>query len=677
MGALRFFLLQLLSFRLVTSDISFIYNGFSDANLSFYGASHVTHRGILEVTNDASKLMGHSFYPSLLRFKQNDTEGHVTSFSTTFVFSITPKYPDLGGHGLAFVLISTKEPRDCLGNQYLGLPNLTSNAEFSTRVVAVEFDVVQNLELEDINDNHVGIDINTLNSNRSEPAAYYTTRNQQDNVSIDLKSGAPVHAWIDYIGKDKLITVTICPYGMPRPTQPLITFSVDLSLVIAEYMYVGFSASTGLLAATHSVLGWSFRIGGKAQDLDPSLLPTLIQHQKVVHKTSFAVGIALACATLALLVICAAHQVAQRRKHGDEALEDWEVEYGARRFEYSELLEATRGFGDENLIGSGGFGSVYKGFVPSTGLEMAIKRIAHNSRQGMREFVAEIMSMGRLRHRNLAQLHGWCKSQNELLLVYDYVPNGSLDKLLLSTHKKFLNWEQRYKILIGVAQALLYLHEECEQRVVHRDVKPSNVLIDEDLNAKLGDFGLARIYDHDINPQTTNIVGTLGYLAPELTKTGKATTSTDVFSYGTLLLEVATGRRPIEPQRSCQELVLLDWVRELHSRGETMNAIDTELESYNKDEAELVLKLGLLCSHPRPGYRPNMRRIVQFLLGDATLPELPLDVHLDVHGPITDSSDGYFDDSNPSSGPLTSTKSTTSFTSFEQKFVAQTSRVTY
>ncbi|KAL5729760.1 hypothetical protein ACHQM5_002663 [Ranunculus cassubicifolius] len=650
------FCLQLLFFRLTTSEVSFIYNGFSTANLSLYGASQVTHKGILEVTTDSNKLIGHAFYPSLLCFKESKSEPSVTSFSTTFVFSICPKYPELGGHGLAFVVLSTKEPRDPLPNQYLGLPNLTSNSEYSTRILAVEFDIVQNLELGDINDNHVGIDIDSLSSNTSEPAAYYTNPNpnRQDNISLDLKNGDPVQAWIDYNSAVRLMTVTISPFGMPRPNRSLITFPVDLSLVLEEYMYVGFSASTGLLAAKHNILGWSFRIGGVAQNLDPSQLPSLVKPHKLVHKKGFAVGITLGCLTLVLLVISGAYQVVWRRRNVDEVLEEWEVEYGARRFSYSELVVATSGFSETNLIGAGGFGSVYKGFVPSTGFEMAIKRISQDSRQGLREFVAEIMSMGRLRHRNLVHLHGWCRRNDELLLVYDYIPNGSLDEYLFDTHEKVLTWEQRYKVLIGVAQALLYLHEECNQKVVHRDVKPSNILIDADLNAKLGDFGLARIYDHDENHQTTKIVGTLGYLAPELTRTGKATTSTDVYSYGALLLEVATGRRPIEPQRSAHELVLVDWVRELHSRGDIMSAIDPTLDLYKQDEVELILGLGLQCSHPLPSHRPDMRKIVQYLLHDAIFPKLPTDIHFEVPGLPANSAYAYLDVSDPSSSTMTS-----------------------
>lgn len=318
---------------------------------------------------------------------------------------------------------------------------------------------------------------------------------------------------------------------------------------------------------------------------------------KVVQTKGFIFGITLATITLAFLILLGVLHTIHHIRNQNDILEYWEVDYGACRFNYSELVAATNGFNEKNLIGCGGFGRVYKGVIPSTGLEVAIKRIAQDSRQGMREFVAEITSMRGLRHRNLVQLHGWCRRQDELHLVYDYVSNGSLDDLLFNKHEqeqKLLTWQERFKILTGVARALLYLHEESEQRVVHRDVKPSNVLIDADLTAKLKDFGLSRTYGHGMNPQTTHIVGTLGYLAPELTKTGKATTCTDVYGYGALMLEVACGRRPIEPHRISEELVLVDWVGELHSKGEILRAVDPNLEDYNQFEAELVLSLGLL-----------------------------------------------------------------------------------
>ncbi|KAK7400282.1 hypothetical protein VNO78_11486 [Psophocarpus tetragonolobus] len=651
-------LYSLLSF--VSSDINLVKYSFLQAGLKMDGASYVRPNGILTLTNDSAKILGHAFYPSPLPFKSSKNKSIVATFSTTFVFSIVPKYPDLGGHGFAFVLISTNEPKGCLINQYLGLPNVTSSQEFSTRFLAIEFDGVQNLELQDINDNHVGIDISNLISNISKSAAYYLSDHSK-NISISLKNGKPIQAWVDYNEGEMLINVTVSPFGMPKPYFPLISFPIDLSLVFNDYMYAGFSASNGLLIAEHNIHGWSFKIGEAAQELDKSAVPLIgsSTSSKVVHKKHFSVGITLAGASLFILTIIGALHVLRRSRNGDEILEDWELEFAARKFKYSELHSATGRFGDKNLLGYGGFGKVYKGILPSTGLEVAVKRVAPNSRQGIREFVAEITSMAQLKHTNLVQLHGWCRKQDELLIVYDYIPNGSLDKLLFENDqqkKKLLTWNQRYKIITGVAQGLLYLHEECELQVVHRDVKPSNVLIDADLQPKLGDFGLARTYEHGINPQTTNVVGTLGYMAPELTKTGKAKTSTDVYGYGILILEVACGRRPIDPQKNPEELVLVDWVRELYHQGVISRAIDPSLDEYDKDEAQLVLSLGLLCTHPNPDYRPNMRRIVQFLLGETILPPLPPDIHCECPRPIKKCIYNFPDDSCPSSSMVSSSK---------------------
>ncbi|XP_058202250.1 L-type lectin-domain containing receptor kinase SIT2-like [Rhododendron vialii] len=315
-----------------------------------------------------------------------------------------------------------------------------------------------------------------------------------------------------------------------------------------------------------------------------------------------------------------------RRKKYEDIREDWEREYGPHRFSYKDLFKATRGFIDEDLLGAGGFGKVYRGVLPSSKEQVAVKKVSHDSKQGMKEFVAEIASIGRLRHRNLVQLLGYSRRKGELLLVYDYMPNGSLDKFLFSNEKPILVWEQRYRIIRGVASALLYLHEEWEQVVLHRDVKASNVLLDADLNGRLGDFGLARLYDRGANPETTHVVGTIGYLAPELTRTGKATTSTDVFAFGAFILEVACGRRPIQPQRSPKEVILVDWVFEKWKEGAILETSDSRLGGdYLEEEMELVLKLGLLCSKSDAATRPSMRQVIQYLEGDVLLPEIILD----------------------------------------------------
>ncbi|CDP13825.1 unnamed protein product [Coffea canephora] len=284
-------------------------------------------------------------------------------------------------------------------------------------------------------------------------------------------------------------------------------------------MYIGFSSSTRSVLTSHCLLGWTPTIGPK--------------------KTSKVLTIGLPIILIISLPIAISgiiYQVRIKKKFA-EVLEDWEHDYGYHRFKYKDLYITTKMFRDRELLGRGDFGKVYIGVLPSSKLEVAVKRVSHDSMHGIKEFVVEIVSIGGLRHRNLVPLLG------ELLLVYECMPNGSLD---------------RFRVIRGVASGLFYLHEGWEQIVIHRDVKASNVLLDSELNGRLGDFRLARLYDHGIDPQTTHVVGTLGYLAPEPTRTGKATTRTDVYTFGAFLLEIVCSRRPIEPHSPIEDDILVD-----------------------------------------------------------------------------------------------------------------------
>jgi serine/threonine protein kinase len=258
---------------------------------------------------------------------------------------------------------------------------------------------------------------------------------------------------------------------------------------------------------------------------------------------------------------------------------------------------------------------------------IAVKRISSESRQGLAQFTAEIVILGRLRHRNLVRLVGYCRHGDELLLVYEHMRNGSLDRYLHGQQtKRALTWPHRLHIIKGVASGLLYLHEDWEQVILHRDVKASNVLLDTEMNGRLGDFGLARLHDHGADAHTTHVAGTRGYLAPELLRFGKATKATDVFAFGAFVLEVACGRRPMGLNARGELLVLVDWVRQIWaSSGSVVDTMDPRLEDYDAAEAELMLKLGLLCSHPLPAARPGMRLVMQYLDGDLPLPEFSPD----------------------------------------------------
>ncbi|GKV05883.1 hypothetical protein SLEP1_g17835 [Rubroshorea leprosula] len=605
----------------IAGDVNFIYQGFRQANLILDGLAEVTFNGLLKLTNDTRQQKGHAFYSSPVKFKSS-TNGTAFSFSTTFVFAIVPEYPTLSGHGIAFVISPTRDLSGGLASQFLGLFNESNNGNSSNHVVAVELDTIQNKELNDIDDNHVGIDINGLKSEVSHGAGYYV--NGPDQFSnLTLISGRPMLVWVEYDSLEQIMNVTLAPINVPKPKVPLLSLPIDLSPLVNDTVYVGFSSSTGSVLTSHYILGWSFMINGKAEELDISQLPKLPRRGTKQPTKFWTIGMPLISLTLVFATGSGmVYFIRRKRKFADE-VEDWELEYGPQRFKYKDLYVATKGFKDKGLLGTGGFGRVYKGVLPTSKLEVAVKRVSHESRQGMREFVAEIVSIGRLRHRNLVQLLGYCRRKTELLLVYDYMPNGSLDKYLYDEPMVTLTWRQRFRVIKGVASGLFYLHEEWEQVVVHRDVKASNVLLDGELNGRLGDFGLARLYDHGTDPRTTHVVGTLGYLAPEHTRTGKATTKTDVFSFGAFLLEVACGRRPIEQQAENENMILVDLVYSFWLRGEILEVRDPKLGTdFVAEEVELVLNLGLLCSNSDPRFRPSMRQVVQYLEMDLPLPDL-------------------------------------------------------
>lgn len=606
-------------------DDQFVYSGFAGAGLMLDGSATVTPGGLLELTNGSLQLKGHAFHPTPLRFRELPN-GTVRSFSASSVFGILSAYPDMSAHGIVFVVAPTTDFSTALASQYLGLVNVQNNGHQSNRIFAVELDTLQQDEFRDINDNHVGVDINGLISLQSSNAGYYVDGEKERFENLTLISHQAMQVWIDYDAGNNRINVTLAPLGVAKPAKPLVSATYNLSSVITSTAYVGFSSATGSFDSRHYVLGWSFRMSSTtAPAMDIAKLPTLPREipkarskvlQTVFPITSAAVVLALGTVIVLLL---------RRRRRYTELREGWEVEFGPHRFPFKDLHRATQGFQSKNLLGVGGFGRVYRGVLPDCKMDIAVKRVSHDSKQGVKEFIAEVVSLGRLQHRNLVRLLGYCRRKGELLLVYEHMPNGSLDKHLYGHQddKPTLNWAQRFQIIKGIASGLLYLHEEWERVVVHRDIKASNVLFDDKMNGRLGDFGLARLYDHGTDPQSTHVVGTIGYIAPELGRTSKASPLTDVFAFGTFLLEVTCGRRPIFQDARGSQVMLVDWVLEHWRRESLADAVDTKLRGdYNVDEACLVLQLGMSCSHPFVNARPNMRQVMQYLSNEVPLPQL-------------------------------------------------------
>ncbi|XP_071693811.1 cysteine-rich receptor-like protein kinase 43 [Rutidosis leptorrhynchoides] len=282
-------------------------------------------------------------------------------------------------------------------------------------------------------------------------------------------------------------------------------------------------------------------------------------------------------------------------------------------FTFETLVAATRNFHPDNKLGQGGFGPVFKGKLDNNE-EIAVKKLAHNSNQGKREFVNEAKLLARVQHRNVVSLLGYCVSP-EKLLVYEYVANESLDKLLFkSASRDELDWSRRYDIISGVARGLLYLHEDAHDCIIHRDIKASNILLDEKWVPKIADFGMAKLYPEDQTHVHTRIAGTNGYMAPEYVMHAYLSVKADVYSFGVVVLELISGQKNssfnLDPE--CQNL--LDWAYKLYKKGKGLEILESRLASTaNPDQVASCIKIGLLCTQFDHHLRPTMSRVVLML----------------------------------------------------------------
>ncbi|CAL9240165.1 unnamed protein product [Arabidopsis halleri] len=230
---------------------------------------------------------------------------------------------------------------------------------------------------------------------------------------------------------------------------------------------------------------------------------------------------------------------------------------GKTHFTYEELTDITEGFSTQNILGEGGFGFVYKGKL-NDGKLVAVKQLKVGSRQGDREFKAEVEIISRVHHRHLVSLVGYCISDSERLLIYEYVPNQTLEHHLHGKGRPVLEWAKRVRIAIGSAKGLAYLHEDCHPKIIHRDIKSANILLDNEFEVQVADFGLAKLNDTTQTHVSTRVMGTFGYLAPEYAQSGQLTDRSDVFSFGVVLLELITGRKPVDQYH--QPASLVEWV---------------------------------------------------------------------------------------------------------------------
>ncbi|XP_050208095.1 L-type lectin-domain containing receptor kinase S.6 [Mercurialis annua] len=579
--------------------------------------------------------VGRAFYLYPIRFLDSTTS-LPASFSCKFSFSIIKSPLCSFGDGLAFLITSNAQSFS-LSNGYMGLPGPALNPQDS--FIAVEFDTNYDPFLSDVSGDHIGIDVNTVASFASVDAL---------SNGIDLRSEKQMFAWIEYMDNVKLIQIWVS-YFPTRPLHPILEARVDLSENFKEFMHIGFTASNGQGSAVHLIDHWRFRTYWSSpsgnnveatqegdcfmcyfQDPNDDGNPIKLAARKNKMKeialglgglAAFILSIALIMAIIFFFVIKKENGCGLRYKEGQFLRHKG----GPTRFSIFEIKAATMGFHKNRIIGTGASAVVYKGSLPNTGT-VAVKRFKNAEIECCRNpFITEFATIvGCLKHNNLVQLQGWCCEEGELVLVYEYLSNGSLAKFLHSNNSSsayFLSWKQRMNVVVGVASALSYLHEECNRQIIHRDVKTCNIMLDEEFNAKLGDFGLAEIYEHNsLAREATIPAGTMGYLAPEYVYSGIPSVKTDVYSFGVVVLELGTGKMAVDDDGT----VLGDWVWGFWEQGKLIEAGDSKLKGkFSKAEMQRMLLVGLCCVHPNHVERPTVKEAIKILKGEAPLPVLP------------------------------------------------------
>ncbi|KAH0634649.1 hypothetical protein KY290_038114 [Solanum tuberosum] len=617
------------------TSLSFNFDSFNpnDQNVT-YEADAYPANGVIQLTKNqrdsgANYSIGRATYSKTLHL-WDKASGNVTDFTTHFSFSINSQGMNIYADGIAFFLApaDSRITDNSTAGGGLGLANYYSrqNTSRNQSFVAVEFDTFKNID--DPPGDHVGIDINYMVS--------------IVNVTwfSNIPNGTRTDAWITYNSTSKNLSVVFTGFQPQENTTVTVlqtlSYNLDLREYLPEWVTFGFSGATGTYFAIQTIYSWNFtsslNYNENITDPDvpqPSPVP---EDTPSKNKSGLVIGlISGGCVSVAVsvFILFAFWRKRKVREDEDEDIIDgsmtneFERNTGPKKFLYGELARCTNNFSREEMLGQGGFGGVYKGYLREYDSYIAVKRISRESKQGIKEYASEVRIISRLRHKHLVQLIGWCHQKRELLLVYEFMPNGSLDHHLFKG-KSHLTWPIRFKIAQGLASALFYLREEWEQCVVHRDIKSSNIMLDSNFNAKLGDFGLARLVDHDKGSQTTVLAGTMGYMAPECLTTGKASKETDVYSFGVVALEIACGRKPIDPKAEEHQVNIIEWAWRLYGMGNLSEAVDPRLSSeFNEEEVEHLLIVGLWCAHPDNNCRPSIRQAIQVLNFEAPLPTLP------------------------------------------------------
>ncbi|CAO2037834.1 unnamed protein product [Urochloa humidicola] len=356
-----------------------------------------------------------------------------------------------------------------------------------------------------------------------------------------------------------------------------------------------------------------------------------VQKAKNHRQLALAISLSVTCSTILVLLFVYWLSYCRWRLPFASADQDLEFELGhLKHFSFHDLQNATGNFDSKNILGQGGFGIVYKGCLRN-GTLVAVKRLKDPDVTGEVQFQTEVELIGLAVHRNLLRLYGFCMTSNERLLVYPYMPNGSVADRLRDYRngKPSLDWSKRMQIALGAARGLLYLHEQCNPKIIHRDVKAANILLDESFEAIVGDFGLAKLLDRQESHVTTAVRGTIGHIAPEYLSTGQSSEKTDVYGFGILLLELITGPKTLSNGHGqSQKGMILDWVRELKEEKKLDKLVDRDLkDSFDVAELDCSVDVIIQCTQTNPILRPKMSEVLHALEANVTLAESSVELN--------------------------------------------------
>ena len=608
----------------VTKHLSFLDFNFNKDPRIFHdvrllgSAKFSNEKGALQIPDESKAVdlkdqAGRALYSSPIRLLDPHTKTPA-SFETTFAFQVnnashlSSDSTGHGGSGLTFIIVPDEFT---VGRHGPWLAMLNDACEDDYKAVAVEFDTHRSPGFGDPNDNHVGINLGSIISTR--------TINVSD-VGIVLNNGLVHRAWITYDGPRRWMDIRLGSKHEDYPTKPIFSEQLDLSPFLNEYMFVGFSASTGNLTQIHNVLSWNFTSTSQAFLRIPSTetceSKIFVEGGSGTGKPraeppgSFLIFVAVVALILAVLLSLFLNSKRKRDKSHNlsillsEKKERLRPPNKPRRFTIAEISSATRCFSELDILGNDSRGVYYRGKL-SNGCQVAVKRFSAQflNSQGLdrRRMMKEIGSISRIRHPNMLPIRGWCQDNRQVMVVYDFFTNGSLDKWLFGVG--VLPWTRRFKVVKDVAEALCFLHSK---QLAHKNMKTTSVFLDVSFRAVLGDFGF--VLSGNDSKQFESAVSQ----------------KADVFEFGVFVLEVIAGRKRLDSEMDQKERDLLDFAWRMHEIDEKVKVVDGRMGTViNLKQAIRVLEIGLLCTLNEAKGRPRMEEVVEFLTTEGPIPELP------------------------------------------------------